>query len=119
MKHFLLGSISGVVLGGIYGLLKTPRSGKENQQMIKDYVDETTYHVQDVSDRVKDLKAAVNTLTAEGKKLQEEFAVDVQKIADEYMYEAEPRIRRIQEKADKMTKEIEATAENMQNVSSK
>jgi gas vesicle protein len=119
MKHFLLGSLSGIVLGGIYGLLKTPRSGKENQEVMKEYIDDTTYHVQDVSERVKDLKSAINNLTDEGKKLQEGFVQDVQKIADEYMYEAEPRLRRIQEKAEKMTKDIEVTTENIQQVASK
>lgn len=117
MKHFLLGSLSGVILGGVYGLLKTPRSGKENQEVVKSYIDKTTDHVQDVSDRVGDLKVAIQNLTDEGKKLQEGFATDMQHLTEEYMNEAEPRLRRIQDKADKMTKDIEETAENIQNVS--
>lgn len=118
MKHFLLGSLSGILLGGIYGLLKTPRSGKENQQVVKTYIDDTTYHVQDVTDRVNDLKTAVNQLTAEGKSLQEGFVADIQELSDDYMNEAEPRLRRIQEKTDKMTKDIETTAETIQNSAS-
>lgn len=118
MKHFLLGSLSGLIIGGVYGLVKTPRSGKENQQMVKEYIDDTTNHVQDVSDRVNDLKNAVNTLTEEGKRLQEGFAKDVQSLADDYMHETEPRLRRIQEKSDKLTEGIEATADSLQNVSS-
>lgn len=115
MKHFLLGSLSGIILGGIYGLLQTPHSGKENQERIKAYVDETTYRVQDVTDRVNDLKAAINQLTEEGKNLQEGFVIDVKTLSDEYMYEAEPRLRRIQDQTDKITKDIEEASETIQN----
>lgn len=113
MKHLLLGSLSGIVLGGIYGLVSTPRSGKENQEMLKAYIDETTYHVQDVTDKVNDLKFAVSQLTAESKFVQDEFMADMQKIATDFQYEAEPRLRRIQEKAEKIQKEVEETAQTV------
>lgn len=114
MKHFLLGSLSGIILGGIYGLLQTPRSGKENQEHIKTYIDETTYHVQDVADRINDLKSAISQLTQEGKNLQEGFVADVQTLSDEYMNEAEPRLRRIQDQTEKITKDIEEATETIQ-----
>lgn len=115
MKHLLLGSLSGIVIGGIYGLINTPRSGRENQEMLKAYIDETTYHVQDVNDKVNDLKFAVSQLTAESKFVQEEFMSDIQKIASDFQYEAEPRIRRIQEKAEKIQKEVEETTQTVSN----
>src|SRR5690625_3343223 len=96
MKHFLLGSLSGLVVGGIYGLIKTPRSGKENQDYLKDYIDETNRHVQDVTDKVNDLKHSISTLTNEAKFVQNEFMTDIQSTVSEFRYEAEPRLRRIQ-----------------------
>ncbi|WP_208559113.1 YtxH domain-containing protein [Marinilactibacillus kalidii] len=108
MKHFLLGSLSGIILGGTYGLLTTPRSGKENQEKLKNYVDDTTDHVKDVNDKVGDLKVALQNLTDEGVKLQIEFITDIQALSNEYMYEAQPRIERIQRKTDKISKDIEA-----------
>lgn len=113
MKHVLLGTVSGLVLGGIYGLVNTPRSGKENLEALKAYIDETTYHVQDVTEKVNDLKFAVSQLTAESKFVQDEFMTDIQKIATDFQYEAEPRLRRIQEKADKIQREIEETAQSV------
>lgn len=113
MKHVLLGTVSGLVLGGIYGLVNTPRSGKENQEALKAYIDETTYHVQDVTEKVNDLKFAVSQLTAESKFVQDEFMTDIQKIATDFQYEAEPRLRRIQEKAAKIQREVEETAQSV------
>lgn len=113
MKHFLLGSLSGLVLGGIYGLVKTPRSGKENQEFLKDYIDETNHHVQDVTDKVNDLKHSIGTLTNEAKFVQNEFMADVQSTVSEFQYEAEPRLRRIQDKTEKIQSEVERTADTL------
>ena len=34
---FLLGTLAGVALGGVWGLAKTPKSGAKNQEDIKTY----------------------------------------------------------------------------------
>ncbi|OJF95765.1 YtxH domain-containing protein [Alkalibacterium sp. 20] len=110
MKHFLLGSLSGLVAGGIYGLIKTPRSGEENQQALKNYVDETSDHLQDVSNKVNELKISINQLTTEISFVQNDFMDEMQLIAKEFQHEAEPRLRRIQEKSGKIQTEVEDTA---------
>lgn len=113
MKHFLLGTLSGVVLGGVYGLLKTPRTGKENQNMLKDYIDDSTDQFKDMNDKVSDLKASIQNLTDEGMKLQNEFMTDIQQISNEYMYEAQPRLERIKRKTDKINKDLEVATVNI------
>ncbi|GEL67849.1 YtxH domain-containing protein [Marinilactibacillus psychrotolerans] len=119
MKHFLLGTLSGVVLGGVYGLLKTPRTGKENQDMLKNYIDDTTNHVKDVNEKVGDLKIAIQNLTDEGMKLQTEFMTDIQNLSNEYLYEAQPRVERIKRKADKINKDIEVATVNIKSTTTK
>lgn len=112
-NHLALGLITGLIAGGVYRLLNTPRSGKENQEMAKDYLDDATYHVEDVTEKVKELKTAVSQLTNEGKTLATAFASDMDKTAKDFMYEAEPRIRRIQEKAEVLQKDVEETSEKL------
>ena len=99
-NHFMNGLFLGAAAGGIYGLLKSPRTGKENRVALKSYVDDTTLLVNDVSKSVNDLKGAIAQLTNEGKNLAEEFTQDVKESVDEFSFEAEPRLRRIQEHTD-------------------
>lgn len=113
MKHFLLGTLSGIVLGGVYGLLNTPRSGKENQEMFKAYIDDNTKQFNDVQDKLKDLKMAIQNVTDEGMKLQTEFMTDIQRISNDYLYEAQPRMDRIKRKTDKINKDVEAATVNI------
>lgn len=113
MKHFLLGSLTGIVAGGLYGLIKTPQSGKENQQALKDYADETANNIQDISDKVKDLKESVNQLKTEVSFVQNDVMDEMQLIAKDFQHEAEPRLRRIKEKADKIQTEVEDTTANI------
>lgn len=119
MKHFLLGTFSGVVLGGIYGLLTTPRTGKENQNMLKDYIDDSTDQFKDVNDKVSDLKASIQNLTDEGMKLQNEFMTDIQQLSNDYMYEAQPRLERIKRKTDKINKDLEVATVNIKSTTTK
>ena len=110
---FIFGFLLGGAIGGAYGLLTTPATGKENQQHVKDYIDGTTYHVQDVTEKVKDLQSAIQTLTTEGKALATSFTKDMQQTVNNFTYEAEPRIQRIQEHADVLSRDVEQAAENI------
>lgn len=112
-KKLILGLLVGGVAGAAYGLLTTPRTGKENQQMMKDYIDGTTTHVEDVSEKLKDLQSAVQTLTAEGKNFSTIVMNDVQQSITNFTYEAEPRLKRIQEKAEVLIKDSEVAGKNI------
>lgn len=112
-KKFLFGLLVGSAAGAAVGLLTTPRTGKENQQMVKDYIDGTTDHVQDVSDKLKDLQSAVQNLTNEGKNFTTVFTKDMQQTVSNFTYEAEPRLRRIQQKAEVLIKDAETAGKNI------
>lgn len=107
------GLVFGAIAGGVYGLLKTPRTGEENRESMKNYLDDTTVLVQDVTDRVKDLKGAISELTNEGKNLATDFAKDMNETVQEFSYEVEPRMRRIQEQANKLNSDVQEMKENV------
>ncbi len=52
-------------------------------------------------------------MTNEGKTLAEEFTQDVKESVDDFSYEAEPRMRRIQEHTEKLTTDIEGVTKSM------
>ena len=105
------GMLFGAIVGGVYGLIKTPRKGTENREAVKNYLDDTTVLVQDVTDKVKDLKGAISQLTNEGKSLATEFTKDMNETVQEFSNEAEPRIRRIQEQANKLNEDVQEVSE--------
>ena len=100
MGHsFLKGLFIGSIVGGITALLTTPRSGKENRDILLSYVDDTTVLVDDVSTSVNALKDAIQTLTTEGLELVNEFSEDMTDTVEEFTMQNQPRLRRIEEKA--------------------
>lgn len=112
-KKFFWGLVTGGIAGAAYGLLTTPRSGKENQLFIKEYIQDTTDHVQDVSAKLTDLQGAVQTLAEEGRYFTTVFSKEMDQTISNFTYEAEPRLQRIQENADKLLKDAEAAGENL------
>lgn len=112
MGHsFLKGLFIGSIVGGITALLTTPRSGKENRDILLSYVDDTTVLVDDVSTSVNALKDAIQTLTTEGLELVNEFSEDMTDTVEEFTMQNQPRLRRIEEKAQKLTTDLEEIAE--------
>ncbi|SFH71423.1 YtxH domain-containing protein [Pisciglobus halotolerans] len=103
---FLKGLFVGSLVGGTIGLLKTPRSGKQNREAFKDYIDETTILVEDVSNKVNDLKGAITQLSNESQSFATTFTKEMNETAQAFTYEAEPRLRRIQEQTEKLTTDI-------------
>lgn len=110
---FFKGIIFGSVVGGIYGLLKTPRSGKENREALLSYIDDTTVLVNEVSQSVNELKEAVSVLSNEGKAIVEEFTDEVTESVKDFSYEAEPRMRRITDSTEKLSEDIDALSQQL------
>lgn len=111
---FAGGILFGAVIGGAYGLLKTPRTGEENRVAMKSYLDDTTVLVQDVTEKVKDLKGAISELSTESKLLAGDFAKDMNDTMTEFSYEVEPRMRRIQDQVNKLSKDAQEMQNNIQ-----
>lgn len=114
MKPTLFGGLLfGGLIGGMAGLLRTPRTGKENRETLKQYIEETTEHVEDVSSKVSDLKDAVTELSNESKTFSSTFMKEMNETVQSFTYEAEPRIRRMQDQAKKLQTDIQDLSQSV------
>ena len=112
-NDFFKGLIFGSIAGGAYTLLKTPRSGEENREILLDYIDDTTLLVDDVTKSMNELKEAFSTLSNEGKALAEEFTQEVTVSIEDFTNQTEPRIRRIQEQTEKLSNDVEGLTQQV------
>ena len=117
MISFLAGLLGGAAIGGGYVLLRTPRSGSENQIFVKDFYNTTKTNVADVQDKASNVQAAVQQLNAEVTKLQVGFVPEVQKIVDDFQTEAAVYTRRINGEIEQINNHTEVMTNriNMQN----
>ena len=117
MISFLDGLLGGAAIGGGYVLLRTPRSGSENQIFVKDFYNTTKTNVADVQDKASNVQAAIQQLNAEVTKLQVGFVPEVQKIVDDFQTEAAVYTRRINGEIDQINNHTEVMTNriNMQN----
>ena len=117
MFSFLTGLLGGAAIGGGYVLLRTPRSGSENQIFVKNFVNTTKTNVADVQDKASNLQAAVKELNAEITKLQVGFVPEVMEIVDDFQVEASVYTRRITDEIEQINNHTEVTTNriNMQN----
>ena len=117
MFSFLAGLLGGAAVGGGYVLLRTPRSGSENQLFVKNFVETTKSNVEDVQSKASNVQAAVQGLNAEFTKLQVGFIPEVQKIAEDFQTEATLYTRRIQGEIDNISQQAEVMTNriNMKN----
>lgn len=117
MFSFLAGLLGGAAVGGGYVLLRTPRSGSENQLFVKNFVETTKSNVEDVQTKASNVQAAVQDLNAEFTKLQVGFIPEVQKIAEDFQTEATLYTRRIQGEIDNISQQAEVMTNriNMKN----
>ena len=117
MISFLAGLLGGAAIGGGYVLLRTPRSGSENQIFVKDFYNTTKTNVADVQDKASNVQAAVQQLNAEVTKLQVGFVQEVQKIVDDFQTEAAVYTRRINGEIEQINNHTEVMTNriNMQN----
>lgn len=117
MFSFLTGLLGGAAIGGGYVLLRTPRSGSENQIFVKDFVNTTKTNVADVQAKASNLQAAVKQLNAEVTKLQVGFVPEVMEIADAFKTEASVYTRRINDEIEQINNHSEVMTNriNMQN----
>jgi len=48
MKKFITGILFGAIAGAGYALLKTPHSGTDNRERLKNYLDDVTFAANDL-----------------------------------------------------------------------
>lgn len=107
MFTFILSALGGAVIGSSYVLLRTPRTGKENQYFVKDLVQTTQANIQDVSDKAVTMQQAMTNLTTEVQILQVDFVPEVTSIANRFSDEAAVYTRRINDGVAEINREVE------------
>lgn len=107
MITFLLTSLSGGLIGGSYVLLRTPRSGEENQIFVKEFIKSTRENIEDVSKEVSGLEQSLNNLNREIKNIQQSFIPDLFDITEDFKNNAAVSNRRIQDEMEEINLELE------------
>ncbi|AYW46210.1 YtxH domain-containing protein [Tetragenococcus koreensis] len=113
IKNFIKGLVFGASVGSIGGLFWAPRSGKETQQLMKDYVDEVSDSLDDATDSAKELQQSVTNFGKEmnhtQKTIQETIPSvmdSLQKDVEAFKFQAQPRIDRANEQAQELQTHI-------------
>lgn len=104
---FLLGTATGLVIGGAYGLLHTPRKGKENREYLKTYANDVKNQSEVVKQDFDHLNRSVNTLKHELDMVQGPISAEFKAIANQYQLELEPRLARIQARQEELNKSLD------------
>lgn len=123
IKNFFKGLLFGACAGSVGGLLWAPRSGKQTQQLVKEYVDEVSDSLNEATDSAKELQQSVKNFGKEmshtQKTIQETIPsvmASLQKDIEAFKFQAEPRIDRVNEQAQELQTHIadftEEVAEN-------
>ena len=114
MRSFMEGIVFGTVVGGLLGLLNTPRSGKENRAKAKAYLEDNTLAVEDLNESVQGLRKAIQSLTNEGLATVNAVSEEVTKSIESFTQQAQPRINRINDKLAILTDDMEKVAASME-----
>ncbi len=108
MFSFLIGALGGAAISGGYVLLRTPRTGQENQQFVKDFVNTTKNNVEDVQTKAGNVQFAVNQLKTEVAKIQVNLVPEVMEIVEGFQTEAQVYTRRINDGVADINNEVKA-----------
>jgi len=114
MRSFMEGIVFGTVVGGLLGLLNTPRSGKENRAKAKAYLEDNTLAVEDLNESVQGLRKAIQSLTNDGLASVNAVSEEVTKSIESFTQQAQPRINRINDKLAILTDDMEKVAASME-----
>lgn len=107
MFTFTLSALAGALIGGSYVLIRTPRTGKENQEFVKNFIQTTQANIENVSDQALGVEQAIRNLTAEIQNIQVNFIPEVIEIADDFKTEATISTRRIKNEMEEINRELE------------
>lgn len=102
MKGLLFGSLTGAAAG----LLFAPNSGKKTREKIISEIDETTSLTLDVNESLAQFKEALIVTKETAAELLPVFQSGIEKDIENFQFQAEPRIAKIQEQIDKLSDEL-------------
>ncbi len=107
VSNFRSGLFWGAFFGGLAGLMNAPRSGKETREKIKNIIDQTTDDVNDVRFKVDNLKIAIQRLQNESIRSSKIISEELQTTLQHFNEETQPRLRRVQDSASTLAKNLE------------
>lgn len=107
MFTFTVSALAGVLIGGSYVLIRTPRTGKENQEFVKNFIQTTQANVQNVSEQAQGVEQAIQNLTTEIQKIQVDFIPEMIDIAEDFKNEVTISTRRINDEVEDINREID------------
>lgn len=107
MLTFTLSALAGALIGGSYVLIRTPRTGKENQQYVKNFVQTTQENLKNVSDQGLNVEQAIRNLTVEVQNIQQDFLPEVLDLAKDFKTEAAISTRRINDEINEISREVD------------
>lgn len=107
MFSFLISASVGALFGGSYVLLRTPRTGKENQEFVKQFYYDTKVNVEEVQDKASNVQASLSQLKVEVAKLQTGVMPELMHAADDFKVEAQVYSRRINDGIEEITDEFD------------
>lgn len=100
---FFKGILFGVGVGSAVGLLLAPRKGSETQEKMIDDVRDIVQRTDELNESLKNFRAAVVDLKTTFDALVPEFTSGVKKDIEDFNFQAEPRIKQIQETIDHLS----------------
>ncbi len=106
MAKFFRGLLTGSLIGGLGTLLFTPRSGKENRQMIEDYVTDITESAEDLSKNVGRLQGTLEVIATQGLDLVTQVSQEISESLVHFQQENQPRIDRVERASKKLEEDI-------------
>lgn len=106
MKNFIKGLVFGAAVGGAGGLLMAPRSGKETQIMVENYLDDTADATKEFNESLQNFRKAVEQTQHTIEETVPFVKTSLQKDIAAFTFQAEPRIARINEKVEQLQDHI-------------
>lgn len=108
MKKFITGLLFGAVAGAGYALLKTPHSGTENRERLKNYFDDVTYAAKDLTGSIAQAQNAVTDLAQQGLSSAKIARDEITLALNDFNQSTAPQISEIQQQVAKLQHDLSA-----------
>ncbi|EFR30832.1 YtxH domain-containing protein [Eremococcus coleocola] len=114
MSSFKQGLFWGAIFGGIAGLMNAKQEGHKTRQELAGYINQASQDIDDIRFKFENLNLAIQRLTHEGQKVVEETSQELQTTLKHFQEENQPRLRRVQDKVETLTQNIEEQSQAIQ-----
>lgn len=107
IKNFMNGLFWGSLAGAAAGLLFAPRSGNETREKLTRELNEAAELTQNLNTSLQNFKGALTEVKETTSSLLYPFISGTKQDVDDFTFQAEPRIKQIQEQLTKIQTELE------------